>query len=96
MSRKKVIKDRIRELEEELSTLNAYGDDNWPKNTVLRFKYQFQEGGQFYTYVALKVSNVWYLTGKTTYGMTWESFVDFLANANKVKGLKVATSWVDV
>lgn len=98
MARKEIVRNRIKELEEEYEKLNKWGDDDFANGTVLKFKAQYNEGGKFYTFAALKVAYKWYITSPSLNdaGYTWDEFVEFLAAKNKVKGMKMATGWTGV
>lgn len=96
MSRKSVIEDRMKALEQELAQLDRWGEDNYKNGTVIRFKVQFQVGGVWYTYVATKVKGRWFITGNRMSYLTWDALVEFWSKANRVKGLKVATAWEEV
>jgi hypothetical protein len=59
-------------VEEKLKVLATYGDDVYNDSDVIRFRKCFVEGGDSYTYVAIKAGGRWYTTGRTgPYRATW-------------------------
>lgn len=98
MARKEVVRNRIKELEEEYEKLNKWGDDDFLNGTVLKCKVQFAEKGKWYTYIFVKIDNKWFSSGLSTalaYA-TWDQLVEFLADKYDVKGLKMATGWTGI
>lgn len=98
MARKEIVRNRIKELEEEFDLLTKWGDDNFANGTVLKCKVQFTENGKWYTYVFVKINGKWFSSGLSTalaYA-TWDHLVEFLADKHDVKGLKMATGWTGV
>lgn len=95
MIRTEVIKHRIKELEAELAKRQQFGEDEFPNGTVIKFKYRFTSWNidpSFYTYVALKTADRWYLTGRISDMFTWDDLVEFLARGT-VKEMRIATEW---
>ena len=95
MNRTEVIEHRIKELEAELAKRQQFGEDEFPNGTVLKFKYRFcgeYSNTAFYTFVALKTADHWYLTGRIADMFTWDDLVEFLARGT-VKKMRIATEW---
>jgi len=66
----------------KLEVLEQFGDDEYEEGAVIRFDYQFAEGGKMYAYAAIKCAGLWYSTGpKAPKAYTWEQLIDFWAQA---------------
>lgn len=52
--------------------------DNWEDEATISFSKIFKGRDKRYTYVALKADGLWYLTGRTTGGLTYGQLVDFI------------------
>lgn len=95
LSRAEVLAASIARQQEELARLESVTDPaEWPEETVVMFKRQFTDGGQTYTYVAVKAPNssggaaIWYVTGRGNTRFTDAEFRELLA------GTDVSDSWV--
>lgn len=54
--------------------------------SVIRFKHKFDNNPKYYTYVAVRAGDRWYLSGRTTTPrpLTWSQLVTF-ANVGKIR-----------
>lgn len=91
-TRREQIELRIRQLEAELATISLYGDDEFPQGSVIRWRKQFRPGGEKYRYAAMKVQQLWYVTGGKTPPRTWDQLVELLSNS-AVSKIQIATGW---
>lgn len=71
------------------------GTDRFPSEppdlSVLRFEKTWG-GDKAYTYVALRVSGIWYLSGKQIKTMTWAKLRDFIHN----NPCWISTAWAEI
>jgi hypothetical protein len=76
MNRRQIL-NQIHRLEAELAELDRFGEDVFPDQTVLIFGCKFPQTVTVYTYVALKASGRWYVTGTGTSSMikSWNDLV---------------------
>jgi hypothetical protein len=65
--------DRLRRQRDRLEYL---GEDNFEEGAVIQFDKKFQNGQTEYSYVAVKAAGLWWLSGRETYGMSWESLCE--------------------
>lgn len=82
----KELKAEIKELEKDAQGVSRFGEDSdYPEQSVIFFRKQFDGAGPIYTYAAVKGGGLWYLTGKTNYAISFDDLVeDFLAGAKEV------------
>lgn len=85
VSRRAVLRSRIRELETELHQLQQFPErDPYVDGTVLKFetvKHVLRDGGErSYTYVMLRAGGSWYMTGVqfAQSPMSWASLVNIM------------------
>lgn len=64
-----------RALEDETMALERYGVDRHPNGTILVWDREFPDGTKKYKYCAVKGGGVWYVTGRTSGGCSWEHLV---------------------
>lgn len=74
-----VLRRHLRRVEAELERAEAYGEDDYPDETVLLFRYRFHHAtaDDTYAYVALKKGRSWWLTGERHSRRSWTELVEF-------------------
>lgn len=66
-------------------------------NEVIWFRAQFPTSPKPYTYVAVEIGGLWYLTGKETRGRTWKGMLRwFEGEGIEIILMKRATEWEEV
>lgn len=83
-------KDQLAEARRALANLDKVGEDVYENGTVLCYTRRL--GGQNFTYAAIKAAEKWYVTGKESYGFSWDRLVEkHLADATETW---IASEWV--
>lgn len=98
MGRKQDIEARMRALEAERALLDRYGDDIYDDGDVIKFTKTFRPNeytahgdmNRRFTFAALKIGDMWYLTGRTARGKTWDELVEFMFKDNPATNFMVA------
>lgn len=67
-------------LKTKMNLVDALGEDVFVDGDVITFSKKFDNNGDTYQYVALKVGDVWYVTGRNNYSLAWEKLVGFLVS----------------
>jgi len=72
------------ETEHKLALLEEYPDDDFPNGTIFRFTKQFEKDGVKFLYGAIKVNNLWYLSGPTQGARqyTWKDLALWLVSGH--------------
>ena len=72
------LRKQLKAIEKQIEALDKFGEDDYPDETVLFYKTNFgrEYDATQYTYTALKVHGGWYLSGKTTGPVSWDTLVD--------------------
>lgn len=70
---------RLAHLLEERARLDKLPAEPGGAHPVVRFGISFDEGGERYAYAAIKAAGAWWLTGKTSHGMTWHDLLEFMS-----------------
>lgn len=66
-------------------------------NDVVWFRAAFPGSPKVYTYVAMQVGDLWYLTGKEVRGRTWVGLLRwFESEGIEIVKMKRATEWEEV
>lgn len=78
-----------REFEQKMRLIEAYGEDDYPNKTVIRFEKDHPYGVndfKTYTYALLKVDGFWYRTGRDCANvpqqLSWEDLVVWLVSGS--------------
>jgi len=66
-------------------------DDEFPNETVIRFKHSHDGDTVWYTYIAFKVRGKWYLTGRVTTPQSWDQLVAFMGKG-RTKGVRISNA----
>lgn len=95
MNRAETINSRIKQLEQELATLEAFPE---PKKdgTVVKWQFRYSPDAMWYSYAAMKIRGRWYITGRSSGTPTdWDEIVGSYLGASKtfVRKIRVATAW---
>lgn len=78
MDRKEVIKNSLARLEDELASINRWGEDIYENGTILKIRRKYVGGDIKYTYAAIKAGNRWTVTSdKRNYMITWGELISF-------------------
>lgn len=94
-SRRDVLARQQLRIEEQLQEMERFGDDVYNDDAVLMFKFRHANNSTIYTYVALKVKGLWYLSGASGAKLTWDQLVDFWMRG-EVVDMWEATGWEPV
>lgn len=79
-NREDQIRRDIARLSDELARLRALPDGaSMPNGTVLAVALAYRSSGRGYQYVALKVADRWYFTGKGPHRATWDQVAEWLS-----------------
>lgn len=90
MEREEVIRQRIRELEDELARRTRYGRDVYDDGTVLAWiKTYPSTADDVYRFAAAKSDGRWYVTGNTVKALDWEGLTDYWLTADVVEVVQV-------
>ena len=73
------INQEIDRLARKRAQLEYLGQDEYEDGEVLAFDKTFG-GTQIYSYAAIKAAGLWYLTGRTSHGISWEELCEFLSD----------------
>jgi hypothetical protein len=82
MTRRDVLENQMRRLEEEIAVLDRFGNDDFEEGAVITFDKQFHgPDSKTWTYAGVKVGNLWYLTGSGRHPncFSWDDLVRFLS-----------------
>lgn len=76
-------------LAKEAETEGRFGPEG-PIGTVVRWRMQFNPGGTWYTFAAIRVSNGWYATAANVrVPRSWSELTAWILAANKYRGWEV-------
>lgn len=68
-----------------------------PGEGLLELQIVFPNSPVTYTYAAIQIKGLWYLTGVDTGGRSWDALVSWLKTKNaEVTSLRQATAWEDL
>jgi len=97
VARKDMLLRQQRRIDDELARLEAYGEDVYEDDTVIMFRFRFDSGntGTVYTYVALKIRGLWYLSGQSGAKLIWDDLIDFWSKGTVIE-MWLAASWEPV
>lgn len=98
MASKAVLEAQAERILKKLQVLERLGEDVYDNDSVLLFRFRYNDTSSAYTFAALKAAGMWFLTGARNNGSykSWDELVDFFTSKGEVVEMWMATDWENV
>lgn len=78
------------------SDVEQMSEDPFKDGDVIRWKRRYPESSHLYTYAALRAGGIWFVTGRSVGGISYEVLVKQYLSVDGVLKISIATEWVPV